>query len=83
MLCWLAVAARAANFDVGPGQPLTALRNVPWATLQPGDFVNIHVQPGGYHEKIQVSASGTANAHIVIRGIPDPVTGALPIIDGK
>ena len=59
------------------------LQSVPWASLQPGDIVNIHFKPGGYKEKIQISASGTAGAHIVIRGIPDPGTGALPIIDGK
>ncbi len=79
----LASTAFPANYHVGPGQPLVHLRDVPWATLQPGDSVNIHAQPGGYHEKIQISASGTAAAHIVIRGIPDPVTGALPIIDGQ
>ncbi len=73
----------AASYDVGPGQPLATLSAVPWRTLQPGDFVNIHSQPGGYHEKIQISASGTAAKHIVIRGIPDPTTSALPIIDGK
>ncbi len=73
----------AANYDVGPGKPLATLSAVPWATLQPGDFVNIHYKPGGYHEKIQISASGTAAQHIVIRGIPDPTTHALPIIDGK
>lgn len=56
---------------------------MPWASLQPGDVVNIHFKPGGYKEKFQISASGTANARIVIRGIPDPATGALPIIDGN
>jgi hypothetical protein len=50
------------------------LRDVAWANLQPGDVVNIHYKPGGYHEKIQISASGTAAQHIVIRGIPDPTT---------
>ncbi len=77
------LTASAATYEVGPGLARTHLRDVPWANLQPGDFVNIHVTPGGYHEKIQISASGTAQAHIVIRGIPDPVTGALPVIDGK
>jgi len=81
-LC-LGSSAMSASYDVGPGQPLAALRDVPWGALQPGDFVNIHYKSGGYHEKIQISASGSAAAHIVIRGIPDPVTGALPVIDGK
>ena len=75
--------ALAATYDVGPGKPRTTLSAVPWAALQPGDFVNIHYKPGGYHEKIQVSASGTQASHIVIRGIPDPATGALPILDGQ
>lgn len=70
-------------YDVGPGRARTLLREVPWASLQPGDIVNIHFKPGGYKEKFQISASGTANARIVIRGIPDPATGALPIIDGN
>jgi Domain of unknown function (DUF4394)/Calx-beta domain/Right handed beta helix region len=83
LLLSLANRAQATNYHVGPGQPLAALSNVPWANLQPGDFVNIHYKSGGYHEKIQISASGTAAQHVVIRGIPDPATGALPIIDGK
>lgn len=70
-------------YDVGPGRVRTLLREVPWAGLQPGDIVNIHYKPGGYQEKFQISASGTAGARIVIRGIPDPATGALPIIDGN
>jgi hypothetical protein len=70
-------------YDVGPGRARTLLREVPWASLQPGDIVNIHYKPGGYKEKFQISASGTAGARIVIRGIPDPNTGALPIIDGN
>jgi len=68
---------------VGPGKALTSLFGVPWKTLQPGDTVNIYPKPGGYHEKIQVSASGTAAQHIVIRGIRDPATGALPILDAN
>jgi hypothetical protein len=78
----LATTGHAATYEVGPGLLRTRLRDVPWANLQPGDFVNIHPTPGGYHEKIQISASGTAAAHIVIRGIPD-ATGALPVIDGQ
>jgi hypothetical protein len=83
ILFLLAGQTLASNYDVGPGKPLATLSAVPWANLQPGDFVNIHYKPGGYHEKIQISASGTAAQHIVIRGIPDPTTHALPIIDGK
>ncbi len=75
--------AGAATYEVGPaaGQ-LPFLAAVPWGGLQPGDIVNIHGKPGGYHEIIQISAAGTAAQPILIRGIPDPVTHALPVIDG-
>jgi hypothetical protein len=79
----LPLTAHATVYDVGPTYPKTMLKDVPWATLQPGDVVNIHTKPGGYHEKIQVSESGTSAQHIVIHGVPDPVTGALPILDAK
>ena len=77
------VVALAATYEVGPaaGQ-IPQLAGVPWGTLQAGDVVNIHVKPGGYHEIIQVSGAGTAAQPILIRGIPDPVTHELPVIDG-
>ena len=78
-----AIAASATTYDIGPGFPLTNLRDAPWASLNPGDIVNIHTKPGGYHDMIQVSRTGTAAQHIVIHGVPDPVTGALPILDGN
>ncbi len=77
------VTASATVYDVGPAFAKTNLRDVPWATLNPSDVVNIHTKPGGYHEIIQVSQTGTAAQHIVIHGVPDPVTGALPILDGN
>ncbi|MEY2562364.1 MAG: hypothetical protein QOH88_557 [Verrucomicrobiota bacterium] len=87
MLCALTLGgasiSQAATYDVGPGKPLTSLFAVPWKSLQPGDVVNIYPKTGGYKEKIQVSASGTSAQHIVIRGIPDPTTGALPILDAN
>jgi hypothetical protein len=78
-----ACAAHAVTYEVGPtaGQ-LAHLSDVPWRYLQPGDIVNINAKPGGYHEIIQISASGTAAQPILIRGIADPVTHALPVIDG-
>ncbi len=75
--------ADATTYDIGPGYPLTNLRDAPWASLNPGDIVNIHTKPGGYHEIIQVSRTGTAAQHIIIHGVPDPITGALPILDGN
>ena len=73
----------AAVYEVGPGKQLASLFNVPWKSLQPGDVVNIYPKPGGYKEKIQISASGTAAQHIVVRGIPDAVTGALPVLEAN
>ncbi len=83
LLFTTAPLASATTYDVGPaaGQ-LPTLASVPWRYLQPGDIVNINPTPGGYHEIVQISASGTAAQPILIRGIPDPVTHALPVIDG-
>ena len=74
----------AAVYDVGPsaGQ-ITSLANVPWGNLAPGDAVNIHCKPGGYHEIFQLSESGSAQNPILVHGVPDPITGALPILDGQ
>jgi hypothetical protein len=72
----------AATYEVGPGQTYTNLGAVPWAGLQPGDTINIHYQPGGYHEIILLSNSGVSNSPITLNGVPDPVTGALPTLDG-
>ena len=76
--------ARATTYNVGPRAGyLPKLASVPWGGLLPGDTVNIYPQAGGYHELIQISASGTAANPITIRGIADPITGALPVIDGN
>ena len=72
----------AATYEVGPGQTYTNLGAVPWLTLLPGDTMNIHYQPGGYHEIILLANSGLANAPITLNGVPDSVTGARPILDG-
>jgi len=83
LLLLLTRTASAAVYEVGPGKALPRLFNVPWKSLQPGDVVNIYPKPGGYKEKIQISASGTAAQHIVIRGIRDPATGALPVLEAN
>ena len=77
---WL---APGTNYEVGSGLAYTNLSSVPWTNLMPNDVVNIHYQPGGYHEVILLSNSGATNAPITLHGIPDPVTGALPVIDGS
>ena len=37
---------------------------------------------GGYKELLLISTRGTPDARITIKGIPDPVSGALPVIEG-
>ena len=72
----------ARVYDIGPGQKYQKIADLDWSKLGPGDTVNIHYKVGGYHELFQISTRGTASAGITINGIPDPVTGALPVIDG-
>ncbi len=71
----------AATYDVGPGQPLAAIGEVPWVSLGPGDEVRIHWRPQPYREKWVIGRAGTAAAPIVVRGIPGP-GGERPIISG-
>ena len=73
----------AVIYEVGPGHTLQKLSSVPWASLHPGDTVNIHYQPDGYHEIILLSNSGATNAPVTINGVPDPDTGMLPTLDGQ
>jgi hypothetical protein len=77
----VASAARAAVYDVGPGQPLAAIGDAPWATLAPGDEVRIHWRPEPYREKWVIGRAGTAEAPIVVRGVPGP-NGERPVISG-
>lgn len=72
----LAAAASATTYDVGPGF-LPTIASVPWATLQPGDIVNIHYQQTPYKEKWVICRQG-----VTVHGVPDSVTLALPVIDG-
>ncbi|MCC6849267.1 MAG: right-handed parallel beta-helix repeat-containing protein [Deltaproteobacteria bacterium] len=74
-------AARAAVYDVGPGQPLANVGDVPWESLGPGDTVNIHWRPTPYREKWVISRAGTAAQPITVRGIPD-ASGNLPVVSG-
>jgi len=74
-------AARAAIYEVGPGQPLAAIGDVPWASLAPGDEVRIHWRAQPYREKWVIGRAGTAAAPIVVRGIEGP-GGERPIISG-
>lgn len=74
--------AQAAEYRVGPAQPLSEIEEVPWESLEPGDRVLIHARPEPYRSKWVITRRGTADAPITITGIPD-VAGTLPIIDGR
>jgi hypothetical protein len=77
------------NYDVGPGKMFTALSQLPWSTLKGCDTVRIYPKAGNapYNEMMLISAGTNVaptgpNRFMRVLGMPDPVTGALPIIDG-
>jgi len=57
--------------------------DVPWEALAPGDSVNIHWRAAPYLDKWVICRVGTQAQPIVVHGVPDPVTGARPVIDGQ
>ena len=76
-----AAPAAATVYEVGPGQPLSAIGEVPWEALHAGDLVRIHARPAPYAEKWVVCGKGTEAAPIRIEGVPDAL-GTLPVITG-
>lgn len=74
--------AIATTYEVGVGQAYTSIGSVPWESLQAGDTVRIHWRATPYREKWVIGGVGTANAPIVVTGVPGP-GAALPIIDGQ
>ncbi|MEK7390942.1 MAG: polysaccharide-degrading enzyme, partial [Fibrobacterota bacterium] len=60
--------SHAAHYEIGPGRAFTRIADVPIASLKPGDTVTIHSRPEPYREKFVLSAQGTKDAPIVIRG---------------
>ena len=79
---------RPANVT-GPGTLFNAFSEVPWSALKGCDTVRIYAKPnnGTYNEMMLISAgtdlTPTAPTQFMrVIGVPDPVTGALPIIDG-
>ena len=74
--------ARAATYDIGPGQTYQSIADAPWASLAPGDHVQIHWKNTAYNEKWVICAQGTEDAPIVVGGVPGP-SGQLPVIDGN
>ncbi|MBI1761248.1 MAG: putative Ig domain-containing protein [Acidobacteria bacterium] len=75
--------AQAAVYEVGPGKPYASIGAVPWESLLAGDTVLIYWRATPYQEKWVICRQGTAAAPIIVRGVPDAATGALPIIDGN
>ena len=75
---------RRRDFNVGPGEDFATIGDTPLANLQPGDTIRVHPLPDGaaYHEKFVLSGPGGSEAApVTLQGVPDPDTGALPIID--
>ncbi len=60
--------ATAQVIDVGTGGTFGSLATVPWATLRPGDEVVL--RPGAYSLPTVITARGTAERPIVVRGGP-------------
>ncbi len=72
----------AINYNVGPGQSLEELDEVPWLDLQAGDTVNIYYRASPYRTKIGLRAQGTAQQPVTIRGILGQ-NGERPIVSGE
>ncbi len=75
--------AWATDYEVGPGAGMLAnIGDVPWESLGPGDRVLINWRDTPYKEKWVLCRRGTAEAPIVVSGVPGP-SGQLPVIDGN
>ncbi|MCZ6508164.1 MAG: polysaccharide-degrading enzyme [Acidobacteria bacterium] len=70
------------DYHVGPGQALAAVGDVPWEALVAGDRIYIHWRAAAYQEKWVINAQGTAQAPILVSGVPGP-GGERPVIDGR
>jgi hypothetical protein len=82
LLLGVVQSAAATNYVVGPGKPYAAPSDVPWEALAAGDSVKIHHRAAPYADKWVICRVGTEAAPIVVHGVPDPATGALPVIEG-
>ena len=76
-------------YNIGPGYAYADLNALNWAQLGPGDIVYIHPNKDAsgnlvpYSEKLLISVRGTQANPIQVIGVPDPATGAMPVIDGQ
>jgi len=82
LLAGLISAAPGAEYAVGPGRQFSALAEVPWEKLAPGDVVAIHGRAEPYREKFVLCVRGTAERPITVRGVAGP-DGARPVLDGR
>ena len=76
-----AAPVHASVYEVGPGQALAAIGEVPWATLAAGDLVRIHWRPAPYREKWVIDRVGAPGAPIVVQGVLGP-GGERPVVSG-
>lgn len=70
------------DYQVGDGKAYTALEQVPWERLGPGDTVRIFYRTAPYAGKFLLAAQGTSAAPVRICGVRGP-GGERPIIDGQ
>ena len=82
LACLAPWSAAAATYEVGPGQPLAAVGDVPWESLQAGDTVRIHWRAEPYREKFVLCVRGTAERPVVVQGVRGP-NGERPVLDGR
>ncbi len=80
--CIAAPQAGATVYTVGPGATHATPLTVPWATLAPGDVVEIRWQAEPYKAKWVICRQGSAAQPITVRGVPSP-SGELPVIEGS
>lgn len=69
-------------FEVGDGQSLSSLDEVPWSTLGPGDTVRVHWRAQPFRSKVLLSTRGADGHPIKVCGVPGP-NGELPVVDGN
>lgn len=67
-------------YEVGPGQPYADPSEVPWESLGPSTLVRIHWRATPYATKWVINTEATADAPLVVTGVPD--AGRLPVISG-
>jgi len=81
-----AAVVQPREYHVGPRQAYERVVDVPWEALNPGDSVYIHwrsrEQGGDYHEKINLTRSGTNAEPIRIVGVKGP-NGERPTLNGQ